>query len=66
MIRLHITAEGQTELSKRILKEIPEYDKVTAGVAVAEKIGLQTLRAKCKHFDEWVSLLESLAEGNNE
>ena len=56
----------ETAPSKRILKEIPEYDKVTAGVAVAEKIGLQPLRAKCKHFDEWVSLLENLAEGNDE
>ncbi len=61
-----INDSPETAPSKRILKEIPEYDKVTAGVAVAEKIGLQTLRTKCKHFDEWVSLLESLAEGNNE
>ena len=61
-----INDNPETAPSKRILKEIPEYDKVTAGVAVAEKIGLPPLRAKCKHFDEWVSLLENLAEGNDE
>ena len=49
-----------TAPSKRILKEIPEYDKATAGPAVAEKIGLPTLRAKCRHFDEWLTYMENL------
>ena len=49
-----------TAPSKRILNEIPEYDKVTAGVAVTEKIGLTILREKCSHFNEWVTQLESL------
>jgi hypothetical protein len=53
--------DGQeTAPSKRILKEIPEYDKATAGPAVAGKIGLSVLRAKCKHFHEWLSRLERL------
>jgi len=52
-----------TAPSKRICKEIPEYKytKATAGVAVVEKIGLPTLRAKCRHFNEWLSGLEGLA-----
>lgn len=50
-----------TAPSKRILAEIPEYDKVTAGVSVAAKIGLQTLRQKCRHFNEWLTSLEQLA-----
>ena len=50
----------ETAPSKRILKEIPEYDKVTSGVSVAAHIGLGALRASCKHFDEWVSRLEKL------
>ncbi|MEL7639689.1 MAG: DUF4276 family protein [Solidesulfovibrio sp.] len=55
--------DGQaTAPSKRILKEIPEYDKATAGVAVATKIGLQSLREKCRHFNEWITILEHLAE----
>lgn len=55
-----------TAPSKRILANIPEYKKATAGVAVVEKIGLPTLRAKCKHFDEWISRLESLAGASHE
>ena len=34
----------ETAPSKRIIHEIPEYDKVTAGVSVAAHIGLPTLR----------------------
>ncbi len=48
----------ETAPSKRILKEIPEYDK--AGVAVVGKIGLPVLREKCPHFDAWVTRLEGL------
>jgi hypothetical protein len=50
----------QSAPSKRILKEIPEYDKVSAGVPVAGKIGLQVLRKKCCHFNHWLSRLETL------
>lgn len=50
-----------TAPSKRILGEIPEYDKAGAGVSVAGKIGLPVLRSKCRHFDEWLSRLEGLA-----
>lgn len=50
----------ETAPSKRILREIPEYDKATAGPAIAEKIGLATLRKKCFHFNQWLSTLEQL------
>jgi len=50
-----------TAPSKRILAEIPEYSKVTAGVSVAAKIGLQTLRQRCQHFHDWLTALEQLA-----
>lgn len=50
----------ETAPSKRILNEIPEYDKATAGPAVAEKIGIRTIREKCPHFHEWLSILEQL------
>jgi hypothetical protein len=52
-----------TAPSKRILAEIPEYDKVTAGVSVAAKIGLLTLREKCRHFNDWLTGLEQLTGG---
>lgn len=51
-----------TAPSKRILKEIPEYNKVTAGVSVARMIGLKKLREKCPHFNDWVTLLERSAD----
>jgi hypothetical protein len=56
---------SETAPSKRILKEIPEYDKVMAGVAVTGKTGLQTLRQKCRHFHDWLSCLEKLAEARS-
>jgi hypothetical protein len=52
----------ETAPSKRILREIPEYDKATAGVSAAESIGLKTLREKCRHFNDWVSCLERLGD----
>jgi len=55
-----IDGNPETAPSKRILKEIPEYDKVMAGVEVTKRIGLQTLRSRCGHFNAWISKLESL------
>lgn len=57
-----INENPETAPSKRIIKYFPSYDreKPTAGPIIAEHIGLQTLRAKCRHFNAWVSLLESL------
>ena len=52
----------ETAPSKRILNEIPEYDKAMAGPAVAGKIGIKTLRERCRHFHEWLSALEQLNE----
>lgn len=51
-----------TAPSKRILKEIPEYDKVTAGVSVVGKIGINQLRQTCRHFNEWLTKLEQLGQ----
>jgi hypothetical protein len=48
----------ETAPSKRILKEIPEYDKVTSGVSIVQKIGLPALRQKCRHFSNWLQKLE--------
>ena len=51
-----------TAPSKRIIREIPEYAgrKVSAGPITAARIGLPTLRSRCKHFDSWIAALESL------
>lgn len=55
-----INDKPQTAPSKRIIKEIPEYNKVVAGTIVAHNIGLHTIRAKCQHFDQWLNKLEQL------
>lgn len=55
--------EGATTApSKRIISHVPIYDrlKVRVGAPAAAAIGLPGLRAKCPHFDEWVSRLERL------
>lgn len=53
---------AQTAPSKRILGEIPEFDKPTSGVIIAERIGLARLRERCPHFNNWVGQLEALGE----
>lgn len=36
------------------------YQKRTAGPIAAKAIGLNTIRAKCRHFSDWLSKLESI------
>lgn len=55
-----LNSSKQTAPSKRILAQIGEYDKVTAGALVAMSIGLPVLRQRCSHFDAWISRLEAL------
>jgi len=51
-----------TAPSKRLIKRVPSYEKlkVRVGAPAAAAIGLPTLRAKCPHFDGWVTGLERL------
>ena len=53
---------AETAPSKRIEKVIPRYEKVkaSAGILIAQEIGLEKIREKCPHFNEWLSKLESL------
>ena len=55
----------ETAPSKRIINEIPEYDKVTAGVEVIKKIGLERLKERCLHFNGWMNCLEKLNDGGS-
>lgn len=50
----------ETAPSKRILKCIPDYDKATLGVSVLEKIGVEELCRKCKHFSDWIEKIKNL------
>lgn len=50
----------QTAPSKRILKYFPNFQKTLHGYKGLEKIGLNTIRSKCKHFNEWLEKMEKL------
>lgn len=53
--------EGRaTHPAARILHYFPEYRKALHGPLIASRIGLPTIRAKCPHFHQWISQLESL------
>jgi hypothetical protein len=56
-----------TAPSKRIIREIPEYEgmKASAGPLTAERIGLPVLRGKCEHFSGWISRLERVSHGEH-
>ncbi|MDE6480579.1 MAG: DUF4276 family protein [Muribaculaceae bacterium] len=43
--------------SKRILRIIPDYDKVMYGNIIALEIGLRTILEKCPRFNNWVNTL---------
>lgn len=47
--------------SKRIVEHIPGYEKAAHGPLLARAIGLDAIRAKCRHFHEWLTQLEGLA-----
>ncbi len=51
-----------TAPSKRLEKLNPRYKKTTTGIAVAESIGVETMRAYCPIFNGWISCLEELAQ----
>jgi len=55
-----INDDPNTAPSKRILAQIPDFNKPFAGVNTVEKIGIDAIRKKCSHFDEWLCQLENL------
>jgi Domain of unknown function (DUF4276) len=57
----HIDDGPTSAPSKRIIDLIPAYYglKSSAGPDIAEYTGLPAIRAKCPHFDAWLTLLES-------
>jgi hypothetical protein len=52
----------QSSPSKRIIMYLPNYkvQKAQVGPLVAEDIGLNLLREKCPHFNEWITKLENI------
>ncbi len=46
--------------SKQILTHNPRYLKVVMGIPVAKAIGIESIREKCSHFNQWITKLEGL------
>lgn len=55
-----INNSPETAPSKRLEAWKSDYKKTTDGIAIAERIGLPAMRAKCPLFDNWLSAIESL------
>lgn len=56
----HINDGPDTHPSARLRILRPKFEKVLYGARIAQRIGLSKMRSECKHFDAWVSRLESL------
>lgn len=52
--------------SKRILSIFPKYQKPLYGSLGILAIGLERIRAECRHFDNWLSRLEALGRAPHE
>ena len=57
----HINNSKETAPSKRLEKWHPQYGKTTTGIAIAKTIPVDTMRAKCPLFNQWLSEIEAVA-----
>jgi hypothetical protein len=48
--------------SRRIKEFLPGYQKALYGPLIALEIGLEGIRAECRHFSGWLEKLEALGE----
>ena len=56
----HINDGHDTHPSARLRHLRPPYKKVRHGQAISSRIGLDRIRAECRHFDKWLTRMESL------
>ena len=52
--------------SKRIKKIFPAYRKTLHGPLTAGRIGLESIRNSCPHFNQWLTKLENYARTGNQ
>jgi hypothetical protein len=57
----HINDSPETAPSKRLEALFPFYQKTFHGILTSKMIAVETMRSECPHFDEWLTILESLA-----
>ena len=57
----HINDGSETHPSVRLQRLLrPRYRKVLHGPAVSKRVGIDRMRAECKHFDSWLERVETL------
>ena len=52
----------ETAPSKRIIKALKDeyhYDKPKSGTEITDKVGIDVLRSKCQHFNDWLTRIET-------
>lgn len=57
-----INDHPNTAPSKRIVAQMPDYQKPFHGPLIADGIGLDAMRGSCPHFDRWLQQIEALIE----
>jgi len=50
----------ETAPSKRLIRLNSSYRKVAMGKTISDAIGVQAIRKKCRHFNNWLTRLEQL------
>lgn len=56
----HINHGQHTHPKYRIKQAVPDYHENVDGPELADDIGIETLRSTCKHFNDWLTVLEQL------
>ena len=57
----HVNDGPDTHPSARLRRLLrPRYAKILHGSAVSASIGLDCIREECRHFDKWLSRVETL------
>jgi hypothetical protein len=57
-----INEDPQKAPSKRLQTLASRYKKIIMGKAISEAIGIDMIRKKCAHFNEWLVKLEKIAK----
>ena len=59
----HVNDGPNTHPSARLGNLLrPRYNKVRHGTAVSAEIGVDRIRAECRHFDAWLARIEAIPE----
>ena len=59
-----INDHPDTAPSKRIKAIAPAYVKAVDGITAAQRMGLNSIRAECPHFDGWLGRLERFGKAD--